>query len=73
MFKNYDAEVMFYLHHNGESSCLDIFDYLEEKGEKMIFVELYPSLNRLEKKGFIKSRYEEKNPPRQKYYSIQEK
>ena len=28
MFKNFDSDVLSYLRINGESTCLDIYDYL---------------------------------------------
>ena len=70
MFKNFDSDVLSYLRINGESTCLDIYDYLVLENPRIMFSSLYTSLNRLEKKGFITSRFLDEPSPRRKYYSI---
>ena len=70
MFKNFDSDVLSYLRINGESTCLDIYDYLVLENPHIMFSSLYPSLNRLEKKGFITSRFLDEPSPCRKYYSI---
>ena len=37
---------------------------------RIMFSSFYPSLNRLEKRGFITSRFGDEPFPRRKYYSI---
>jgi DNA-binding PadR family transcriptional regulator len=70
MSKNLDFDVLSYLRINGESTSLDIYDYLVLENPHIMFSSLYPSLNRLEKKGFIISRFLDEPSPRRKYYSI---